>query len=58
MYRAIGAGGAKEILVPLKRLKFGRLWITPVNNSGSEASVNVIVQTTRWAGGHGKRPDR
>ena len=58
VYRAIGAGGAKEILVPLKRLKFGRLWITPVNNSGSEASVNVIVQTTRWAGGHGKRPDR
>lgn len=57
-YRAIGAGGAKEILVPLKRLKFGRLWITPVNNSGADASVNVIVQTTRWAGGHGKRPDR
>lgn len=50
-YRAIGAGGAKEILVPLKRLKFGRLWITPVNNSGSEASINVIVQTIRSAGG-------
>jgi hypothetical protein len=49
-YRAIGAGGAKEILVPLKRLKFGRLWITPVNNSGANAIVNVIVQPVRNAG--------
>ncbi len=50
-YRAIGVGGAKEILVPLRRLKFGRLWITPVNNTGTDASVNVIVQTPRSAGG-------
>ncbi|MFN9966727.1 MAG: hypothetical protein ACK52N_07745, partial [Lysobacteraceae bacterium] len=49
-YRAIGAGGAKEIRVPLRRLKFGRLWIIPVNNSGANASINVIVQTTRYAG--------
>jgi hypothetical protein len=50
-YRATGGGGTKEIIVPLNRLKFGRLWITPFNNNGSATNINVIVQTLRFAGG-------
>lgn len=43
-YRAEGPGGIKEIVIDPSRLKYGRLWITPVNRGSSSATLQVTVQ--------------